>query len=519
MSTPEDADLLRSVTREVLADAPARAAVGGAARRNGNGNGDSPIRATVARPPVSPRCRRRRSPRCTAPRAGVRRPSRTRPGRSRRPRRKCRRRRRRRDRRARRPAQRRRPGRVRALARAPAREPARPHGDPVGQAALPAGRDRRGGRAAAPAPAIRIEQGAVTERIVRDAAAAGRPAGAGAAGGADADGARPRAQPGSRDREGAAMLRATVTGAVWATKRIEEIPNGAFLEVEVDGGGRAGRLRRARQRRRRARAGRHRLGRLGLVRRRPSADRRADHRLDRRAAEPPGHGRSVPTRDGSTSEEQHGDNAHRDDRDQGLRGRAGGRRRHGQGGERHDRRPRAGRRRPRAVVIQGDVGAVKAATEAGAETASTVGELVSVHVIPRPHAELDKHFVHARASGTMAERRSPAAGLPADPEPGPPVRGLPGHAHACPRLPADRGRQRADRRGGAGARDRAGDRPGAAVGARDRAGHPLRRAPVRRARGAPPRTRRWSTGPARPSSTGSARRPRTRCGRVSSTPT
>ena len=45
-----------------------------------------------------------------------------------------------------------------------------------------------------------------------------------------------------------------------------------------------------------------------------------------------------------------------------------------------------------AVVIQGDVGAVKAATEAGAETAATVGELVSVHVIPRPHAELGKHF-------------------------------------------------------------------------------------------------------------------------------
>jgi ethanolamine utilization protein EutN len=34
------------------------------------------------------------------------------------------------------------------------------------------------------------------------------------------------------------MLRATVTGAVWATKRIEKIPNGAFLEVELEGGGR-----------------------------------------------------------------------------------------------------------------------------------------------------------------------------------------------------------------------------------------------------------------------------------------
>ena len=48
-----------------------------------------------------------------------------------------------------------------------------------------------------------------------------------------------------------------------------------------------------------------------------------------------------------------------------------------------------------AVVVAGDVGAVKAATEAGAETAGTVGELVSVHVIPRPHAELSRHFLVA----------------------------------------------------------------------------------------------------------------------------
>jgi ethanolamine utilization protein EutM len=45
-----------------------------------------------------------------------------------------------------------------------------------------------------------------------------------------------------------------------------------------------------------------------------------------------------------------------------------------------------------AVTIVGDVGAVKAATEAGAETASSVGELISVHVIPRPHGELSKNF-------------------------------------------------------------------------------------------------------------------------------
>jgi microcompartment protein CcmL/EutN len=37
------------------------------------------------------------------------------------------------------------------------------------------------------------------------------------------------------------------------------------------------------------------------------------------------------------------------------------------------------------VMVQGDVGAVKAATEAGQEAASRLGELVAVHVIPRPH--------------------------------------------------------------------------------------------------------------------------------------
>jgi len=37
------------------------------------------------------------------------------------------------------------------------------------------------------------------------------------------------------------------------------------------------------------------------------------------------------------------------------------------------------------VIVQGDVGAVKAATEAGQEAASRLGELVAVHVIPRPH--------------------------------------------------------------------------------------------------------------------------------------
>ena len=42
------------------------------------------------------------------------------------------------------------------------------------------------------------------------------------------------------------------------------------------------------------------------------------------------------------------------------------------------------------VMVRGDVGAVKAATDAGAAAARRVGELVSVHVIARPHTEVEK---------------------------------------------------------------------------------------------------------------------------------
>lgn len=41
------------------------------------------------------------------------------------------------------------------------------------------------------------------------------------------------------------------------------------------------------------------------------------------------------------------------------------------------------------VMVRGDVGAVKAATDAGAAAAKRVGELVSVHVIPRPHQDVE----------------------------------------------------------------------------------------------------------------------------------
>ena len=42
------------------------------------------------------------------------------------------------------------------------------------------------------------------------------------------------------------------------------------------------------------------------------------------------------------------------------------------------------------VLARGDVGAIKAATDAGAAAARRVGELVSVHVIPRPHSEIEQ---------------------------------------------------------------------------------------------------------------------------------
>jgi len=49
------------------------------------------------------------------------------------------------------------------------------------------------------------------------------------------------------------------------------------------------------------------------------------------------------------------------------------------------------------VMVRGDVGAVKAATDAGAAAAERVGQLISVHVIPRPHAEVE--FILPKVKG------------------------------------------------------------------------------------------------------------------------
>ena len=53
------------------------------------------------------------------------------------------------------------------------------------------------------------------------------------------------------------------------------------------------------------------------------------------------------------------------------------------------------------IFVRGDVGAVKAATDAGAAAARRVGELISVHVIPRPHAEVERVLPN---NGRMTER-------------------------------------------------------------------------------------------------------------------
>ena len=52
------------------------------------------------------------------------------------------------------------------------------------------------------------------------------------------------------------------------------------------------------------------------------------------------------------------------------------------------------------VMARGDVGAIKAATDAGAAAARRVGELISVHVIPRPHVEVER--ILPKPAGTPA---------------------------------------------------------------------------------------------------------------------
>jgi ethanolamine utilization protein EutM len=60
------------------------------------------------------------------------------------------------------------------------------------------------------------------------------------------------------------------------------------------------------------------------------------------------------------------------------------------------------------VMVRGDVGAVKAATDAGAAAARRVGELTSVHVIPRPHEEVEMILPQSNKGSFGGRSESPA---------------------------------------------------------------------------------------------------------------
>jgi ethanolamine utilization protein EutM len=74
-----------------------------------------------------------------------------------------------------------------------------------------------------------------------------------------------------------------------------------------------------------------------------------------------------------------------------------------------------------AVLVRGSVGAVKAATDAGARAAKAVGELVTVHVIPKPDPQLDVILAKSH-HGSTNSRVAPRA-QPARPETPPPPAG------------------------------------------------------------------------------------------------
>jgi len=60
-----------------------------------------------------------------------------------------------------------------------------------------------------------------------------------------------------------------------------------------------------------------------------------------------------------------------------------------------------------SVMVRGDVGAVKAATDAGAAAAKRIGELVSIHVIPRPHADVEM-ILPQQSKGSISGRTTSA---------------------------------------------------------------------------------------------------------------
>ena len=63
------------------------------------------------------------------------------------------------------------------------------------------------------------------------------------------------------------------------------------------------------------------------------------------------------------------------------------------------------------IFVRGDVGAVKAATDAGAAAARRVGELISVHVIPRPHGEVERVLPKGGAIGYSPDEKALQGGV------------------------------------------------------------------------------------------------------------
>jgi len=62
------------------------------------------------------------------------------------------------------------------------------------------------------------------------------------------------------------------------------------------------------------------------------------------------------------------------------------------------------------IFVRGDVGAVKAATDAGAAAARRVGELISVHVIPRPHTEVERVLPRGGQVGLSPDEKALGGG-------------------------------------------------------------------------------------------------------------
>ena len=79
------------------------------------------------------------------------------------------------------------------------------------------------------------------------------------------------------------------------------------------------------------------------------------------------------------------------------------------------------------IFVRGDVGAVKAATDAGAAAARRVGELISVHVIPRPHNEVERILPRGGKTGLSPDEKALQSG----------GRGQLGAGEAGSEIPAD----------------------------------------------------------------------------------